>query len=58
VLDCLGTYVMEFYIERIDFYQDMFTLRFGSIMVCMRVPLVEPSFQTVMGCVPAHEYML
>jgi hypothetical protein len=31
---------------------------FGSIMVCMCVPLVEPSFQTVMGWVPALKYML
>jgi hypothetical protein len=31
---------------------------FGSIMVCMRVSLVEASFQTVMGWVPALEYML
>jgi hypothetical protein len=27
-------------------------------MVCMRVSLIEPSFQTVMGLVPALEYML
>jgi hypothetical protein len=27
-------------------------------MVCMRVPLVDLSFQVVMGWVPALEYML
>jgi hypothetical protein len=33
-------------------------LTFGSIMVCMHVSLVEPSFQKVMGRVLALEYML
>jgi hypothetical protein len=33
-------------------------LTFESITVYMRVSLVEPSFQTMMGWVPALEYML
>jgi hypothetical protein len=52
VFDCLGTCVIEFYIERIAFLPGYVYLTFGSIVVCMRVSLVEPSFQTVMGHVP------
>jgi hypothetical protein len=33
-------------------------LMFGSIMVCMRLSLVEPSFRIVMGQVLVLEYML
>jgi hypothetical protein len=55
VFDCMGTSVIEFYIYCIAFNQDMFTSCFGSIMVYMRVSLVEPSFKTVMGQVPVLE---
>jgi hypothetical protein len=50
--------VSEFYIERIAFLPGYVYLTFGSIVVCMRVSLVEPSFQTVMGHVPELKYML
>jgi hypothetical protein len=57
-LDYLGTSVIEFYIECIAFLLGYVYLTFGSIMACMRVSLVEPSFQTVMGRIPELEYML
>jgi hypothetical protein len=57
-LDCMGTCVIEFHIECIAFLPGCVYLTFGSIMVCIRVSLVKPSFWTVMGWVPALEYML
>jgi hypothetical protein len=57
-LDCLGTCGIEFYIECIDFLLGYVYLMFGSIMVCMHVSLVKPSFRIVMGGVPALKYML
>jgi hypothetical protein len=47
-VDYLGTYVIEFYIERIAFTRVCLPYA-GIIMVCMRVSLVELPFQTVMG---------
>jgi hypothetical protein len=57
-LDCLITYGIEFYIGCIAFLLGYIYLMFGSIMACMHVSLVEPSFRTVMGWVPTLEYML
>jgi hypothetical protein len=31
---------------------------FESIMMCMRLSLVEPSFHTMIGWVPTLEYMM
>jgi hypothetical protein len=36
VFDCMGTYVIEFYIERIAFYLDMFTSCLAAFWcICM-----------------------
>jgi hypothetical protein len=57
-LDCLDTCVIEFYIECIACLLGYVYLVFRSIMVCIHVSLVEPSFQTVIGRVPALEYTM
>jgi hypothetical protein len=54
-VDCLGTYVIEFYTERIAFTRICLPY-VGIIMVCIRVYLVELPFQTVMGWIPVLEY--
>jgi hypothetical protein len=41
VFDCLGTYVKEFYIEHIAFYQDMFTIHLDGMGPSTRVYVVR-----------------
>jgi hypothetical protein len=56
-VDCLGTCIINFYIERMDFTRVCLPY-VGIITVSMRVSLAKLPLQTVMGRVPILEYML
>jgi hypothetical protein len=56
-VDCLGTCVIEFYMECIAFTRICFPY-VGIIIMRMRVSLILLPFQTMMGWIPTLECML
>jgi hypothetical protein len=56
-VDCLGICIIDFYIEHMDFTKVCLPYT-RIIMVCMCVSLAKLPIQTVMGWIPALEYML
>jgi hypothetical protein len=56
-VDCLGTYVIEFYMECIAFTRTCLPCA-RVTMVCMRVSMIELPFQIVMRRITSLEYIL
>jgi hypothetical protein len=56
-IDCMSTYITDFYIEYAAFYHGMFTLYWGGgVTARICVSLIELPLRIVMGWVPVLRY--